>query len=226
MSPPEKSMIKRHGTLKLSEDGTLEGDVSIEYTGHFAVERKEDIDEESETERETDLKDELKARLSSAEITNVKIENVTDPVKPLIDSFHVRVPGYAQRTGKRLFLQPAFFQYGVGPLFTTTGRKYPIYFHFPWSEDDRIDIELPAGYALDSPDAPSPFGSGKISEYKPSLSVTSDGKKLVYKRAFYFGGGGSVLYPVESYPQLKIYFEALHKQDNHTIALKQTPASN
>jgi hypothetical protein len=151
---------------------------------------------------------------------------VTDPVKPLIDSFHVRIPGYAQRTGKRLFLQPAFFQYGVGPLFTTTGRKYPIYFHFPWSEDDRIDIELPPGYALDSPDAPSPFGSGKISEYKPSLSVTSDGKKLVYKRAFYFGGGGSVLYPVESYPQLKVYFEALHKQDNHTIALKQTAASN
>ena len=30
----------------------------------------------------------------------------------------LRVPGYAQRTGKRLFLQPALFQHGVAPLFS------------------------------------------------------------------------------------------------------------
>jgi hypothetical protein len=59
------------------------------------------------------------------------------------------------------------------------------------------------------------------------LSVTSDGRTLVYKRTFFFGGGGSVLYPVESYPQLKAYFDQLHKQDNHSLALKQaTTASN
>ena len=227
MSPPEKSTIKRRATLKLLDDGTLEGDVSVEYSGHFAIERREEIDEESETEREDGFKAEMKERMSAADVTNIKIENVTDDNKPLVYSFHVRVPGYAQRTGKRLFLQPAFFQYGVGPLFTTASRKYEIYFHYPWAEDDRVDIQIPAGYALDNADAPAPFGSGKISDYKPALSVTSDGKTLVYKRTFFFGGGGSVLYPVESYPQLKAYFDQLHKQDNHSLALKQaTTASN
>ena len=226
MTPPEKSQIQRRAKLKLTEDGTLEGDVRIEYSGHFAIERKEEIDEESDTEREDALKAEIKRQMSVAEITNLKIENTTDYAKPLVYMYRMRVPGYAQRTGKRLFIQPAFFQRGVAPLFATASRKYPVYFHYPWSEDDLVQIELPPGYALDNADAPSPFGSGKISEYKPTLSVTSDGKMLVYKRTFFFGGGNAVLFPVETYPAMKAYFDQLHKQDNHSIALKQPAAAS
>ena len=226
MSPPEKSLIKRRAKLKLSEDGTIEGDATVEYSGHFAIERKEELDEESETQRVDRLKSEIKDLMSAAELTDIKIENVTDDENPIVYKYHIRVPGYAQRTGKRIFLQPAFFQHGVGPMFVTAGRKYPIYFQFPWSEDDQVEIDIPAGYALDNADAPAPFGSGKISEYKPGLSVTSDGKMLVYRRTFFFGGGDSVLFPLEAYPALKNYFEQLHKQDNHSLALKQAAASN
>ncbi len=226
MTSHEKSKIQRRAKLKLTEDGTLEGEVRVEYSGHSAIGRKEALDAMSESEREADLKDDLKDQMSAAEITNVKIENVTDHVKPLIYSYNVRVPGYAQRTGKRLFIQPAFFQYGLKPLFASASRKHAIYFHYPWSEDDQVHIEVPAGYALDNADAPAPFGSGKISEYKPSLAITSDGKTLVYKRTFFFGGGASVLFPVETYPAMKAYFDQLHKQDSHSIALKQAAGSN
>lgn len=225
MSPPEKSQIKRRAILKLTEDGVIEGDVSVEYSGHWAIDRKEEIDEESETQRLDRINSEFKGQMSAAEISNIKIDNVTDSVKPLVYTFHVRVPGYAQRTGKRIFIQPAFFQRGVDPLFATAGRKHPVFFHFAWSEDDYVQIELPSGYALDNADAPAPFRSGKISEYKPSLSVTSDGKMLVYKRLFFFGGNDAVLFPLEGYPAIKGYFDQLHKQDNHNIALKQA-ASN
>ena len=123
MSTPDKSLVKRTAKLKLTDDGTLEGDVRVEYTGHFAIERKDEMDDESETEREESLKEEIKEQMSAAEITNIKIENVTDHVKPLIYSYHVRFPGYAQRTGKRLFIQPAFFQHGRGPLFATASSE-------------------------------------------------------------------------------------------------------
>jgi hypothetical protein len=228
LSPPERSKIQRRAKLKLMDDGTLEGDVTVEYSGHFAVERKEEIDEESDAAREDTLKEELKDQMSAAEITNIKIQNVTDHVNPLIYSYHVRFPGYAQRTGKRLFLQPAFFQHGIGPMFATASRRNPVYFHYPWSEDDKVEIELPSGYALDNADAPAPFGSAPISEYKPRLALTTDGKTLVYTRNFFFGGGGNVLFPREGYSQLKAYFDQLHKQDNHSIALKQgtSAASN
>ena len=225
MSSHEKSLIKRIAKLKLTEDGTLEGDVRVEFTGHFAIDRKEDMDEESEAQREESVRDEIKAQMSAAEISNIKIENVTDYVKPLVFSYRVRFPGYATRTGKRLFLQPAFFQNGLKPLFATATRKYPVYFHYPWSENDLVEVELPKGYALDNAESPESFASTPISEYKPQLFATQDGSFLVYKRSFFFGGGGSVLFPVASYGQVKKYFDMVHKQDSHSIALKQA-ASN
>lgn len=221
LSPPEASIVKRRAKVKLLPDGTLEGDVQLEFTGHMAIERKEEHDADSASEREENIKQEVKARLSTAEVSNIRIENVTDHVKPFIYSYHVRIPGYAERTGKRLFLRPAFFQYGASPLFSTTSRKHPIYFHYPWSEEDSVEIELPAGFALDNADAPAPFNSGEISAYKPSLGVTPDGRFLVFKRNFFFGRGGFIVFPATTYVQLKGMFDALHQQDQHSIALKQ-----
>jgi len=226
MSEPEQSRVKRLAKLKLSEDGTIEGDVELAYTGHFAVERKEDNDDDSASQREESLKDEVKALLSTAEIENIHIENVTDQVKPFTYSYHIRVPGYAQRTGKRLFLQPAFFQHGTRPLFSASTREYPVYFHYSWLEDDEVMIELPAGFALDNADAPAPFGDRAVGAYTPSIGVTKDGHTLVYKRNFFFGAGGNILFPATSYPQLKNFFDVLNKSDNHTITLRQTTAGD
>ncbi|HEV7397464.1 MAG TPA: DUF3857 domain-containing protein [Pyrinomonadaceae bacterium] len=228
LSSYEKSKQKRTAKLKLSDDGTLEGDVVIEYYGHFGVEKKNSSDDDSPSQREETLRDSVKSQMSTAEVSEIKIENVNDPIKPFTYSYHIKVPGYAQRTGKRLFIQPAFFQHGLGPLFTSSQRKNAVYFHYPWSEEDVVNIDLPEGFALDNAEAPAPFSGGAISEYKPSVAITKDGKTLTYKRNFFFGGGGNILFPVNAYTQLKAFFEQVNKEDGHIITLKQgsSTASN
>ncbi|HSS19851.1 MAG TPA: DUF3857 domain-containing protein [Pyrinomonadaceae bacterium] len=221
LSPPEKSKVKRTAHLTLSEDGTLEGEARVEYFGHQGVFRKEWDDDDSPAQREDTLREAVKKQMSTAEVSAIKIENVTDPVKPYAYTYHVKVSGYAQRTGKRLFLQPEFFQHGNAPLFSSSERKYPVYFSYPWSEEDEVTIELPDGFSLDNADAPQPFGSPPIADYKPTIAVTTDGKTMVYKRTFYFGGNGTIVFPVDSYTRLKGFFDAVHNSDNHTVTLKQ-----
>ena len=225
LSPPDKSKVKRSAKLTLSEDGTLEGDAHVEYYGHLGVFRKEWDDDDSPVQREETLRDAVKKQMSTADVSDIKIENITDPVKPYVYNYHIRVPGYAQRTGKRLFLQPEFFQHGIEPLFAGSARKYPVYFNYPWSEEDAVTIDLPAGFSLDNADAPQPFSAGTLSDYKPTMGVTQDGRQLVYKRKFFFGGGGAIVFPVDTYPKLKLYFDAVHQADNHTITLKQSAAT-
>lgn len=217
LSPPEKSQVKRSARLTLSEDGTLEGDVRIEYYGHQAVGRKEADDDNSPPQREEILRHNVKAQMSTAELSSIQIENVTDPIKPFVYSYHIRVPGYAQRTARRLFLQPAFFQHGVGPVFAASARKFDIYFNYPWSEQDEVSIELPAGFSLDHVDPPTALSKDEASHYKPTL--TTEGRAVVYKRHFSFGGKNSILFPVEEYVRLKTYFDKVHQQDNHTVTL-------
>ena len=227
LSPPDKSLEKRTAKLRLLEDGTLEGDVRIEYTGHIGNDKKEYNDDDSPQQREDTLRDMIKNRLSTAEVSDVKIENVTDPVKPFAYNYKVRVPGYAQRTGKRLFLQPAFFQHNQSPLFSTSERRNNVYFSYPWSEDDTVEIELPAGFALDNADSPQPFQAQDVSKYEVKIGVTPDKRTLIYRRSFFFGGGKSgLLFPATGYPQLKGLFDELNKRDNHTITLKQGAAAS
>ena len=226
MSPPEKSKEKRTANLKLDENGTLEGDVIIEYTGHLAVERKLNNDADSPEQREENLKEGMKMRLSSAELSNIVIENATDPIKPFVYKYHVRVPDYAQRTGKRLFFQPAYFTKGIDALFSAGERRFPIYFHYPWSEEDKITLTLPKGYALDNADRPAPINAAPVCKYEVSMGITKDQAILVYERKFFFGGNETVLFPVTTYPQLKRLFDEIHKGDNHMITLKQAGVTN
>ena len=220
ISEPERSVVKRKGTFRLAADGTLEGEVHLEYSGHLGGDLKEEHDTESPEEREKSFRESVQERLSAAEISDLRVENATDPVKPLVTTYRVRVPGYAQRTGKRLFLQPGYFQRGRGPTFPTSERSHPVYFRFPWAEEDEVAIDLPEGFSLESPDAPAPLSAGDLSEYGVRLSVAR-GRQLRYQRKFFFGGKGRIVFGTDVYPTLKSFFDAIHKSDDHALTLKQ-----
>jgi hypothetical protein len=223
VSAPQKSLEKRTGKFKLTEDGTLEGVMRLEYTGHAANFHKEYNDEDTPQQREDTLKNLVRYNvLGSAEISEVKIENVEDPDKPFIYTFKIKVPGYATRTGKRLFVQPNAFERSAKPMFEATTRRYDVQFRFPYSEEDYIELIFPEGFTLESPDAPAPLKDNQnIGLNEVSMGITKDGKTLIYKRKFYFGNNGMLNFPVQSYPALKNLFEAFHKINVHSLTLKQ-----
>lgn len=221
LSGVDKSVAKRSGKFKLLEDGTLEGTVKVEYTGQLSYLQKMDIYEKSPDKREEILKEEIKSRMSTAEVSNIVFENVMDAEKPLSYQYKIRVPNYASKTGKRLFLQPGFFEYGTTPLFSSATRKYPIYFHYGWSEQDNIEIELPKGFELDNAETPAtiedPSRIGSL-----SFKITFDRATglLNYQRKFHFANK-MYLFPAGAYTPLKGLFDAFNKADLSPITLKQ-----
>ncbi|MER3631315.1 MAG: hypothetical protein C4325_03395 [Blastocatellia bacterium] len=221
-SLPKQSVARRTATLTLGENGTLSGRVQMEFTGNLATERKKDNYRNSPNQREEDLRNEIKRRMSTAEVTNISIENVTDPEKPFIYQFDIRVPGYAQRTSRRLFIQPSFFKYGEPPVFQTETREYPVFFHYPWSEVDEITIKLPANFELESPGVPEPIADPTgISRLEYRSYYDSATNSLICKRNFEFGNNGLTVFMQKSYPPLKRLFDYFHSADNHTMTLRQ-----
>lgn len=220
-SPNEKSMENRSGKFKLLEDGTLEGEGRIEFSGHLGALHKEFNDGDSPVKREETLRNWLKKQIfDGVEILDFTIENVADPDRPFVYNFKIRVPGYATRTGKRLFFQPNIYDRSTKPLFSSNVRKNDIFIPYSWSEADDITIELPADYTLESPSSPARVKDGQgISSDEIAMSFTKDGKTFFYKRKFTFGNNGLLYFSAQSYQTLKNLFDLFHKADTHIITL-------
>jgi hypothetical protein len=221
ISPPEASARVRTAKLTLSDDGSIEGDIDMQYSGHSAQERRLELEGDSDARRLERFKDELTKMYPDSDISAVGIDSAGDPEKPLALHFHLKAAGYAQRTGKRLLVPPFFFQRGATPVFSASERKYSIYFPYAWAEHDVVTIELPAGFALDNAEAPGSLNFGPPGAYNVKI-MTKGARELISNRDFTFGKDGRLLFDVATYPQLKHIFDEIQKRDDHTISLKQT----
>lgn len=221
LAAPEESDAVRTAKLVLNEEGELSGTVRIEYTGHQAIVQRQNGWKQSESKREDEFLEDYKDAMNGIEISGFKIDNFTDPSKPLVYSFSVKVPNYAQKTGKRIFLKPGFFEYGSKPKFSSETRTYDIYFPYPWSEDDNIEITFPEGYKLENVESPGEVveRSG-ITQQKFNMSVEESTRKLMFKRHFHFGKG-SIFFRSASYSSLKRLFDMFNTNDQESVTLKR-----
>ena len=142
-SESEKSLILRTGVFEVDAEGTLEGGASLAFTGHAAATRRRGKARESAAQQEDDIRELVRGQIGNAEVSAVKVEDIEDAEKPLTYSYRVKVPGYAQRTGKRLFVPLSYFQHGHPARFPASERKYPVCFEYPWTEEDNVTIKVP-----------------------------------------------------------------------------------
>ncbi|HEX4808237.1 MAG TPA: DUF3857 domain-containing protein [Bryobacteraceae bacterium] len=206
--------------MTLSSDGTLEGDVRVILSGHPEFGWRERLGTATDAEREEDLKAGLKRRFADFELSAVKFhagDNVSDPIGY---TYHIKVNNYAQRTGKRLFVAPAYFEAGMGARFPESKRQYPICFEYPWSEADTVNIKLPTGYELDHADAPGQAKFAPAGSYSVKMAISKSDNMLHYKRDFVFGEDGTIMVDAQNYGILKRIFDAVHEGDGHMLTLR------
>lgn len=215
----EASRRVRTATLSLQPDGTLEGNVRIEYTGQWEAEQKNHYDGKSPKALAESVAETIRDDQPLAEVTEVKVINATNPLEPLQVSFHLRIPEYAERTGSRLFLQPAIFHKGGKPVFEAATRKNAIQMRFRYASDDRITITLPQDFQFEAPSAPAGINLPQIASYQVELGLRKEERQLQYHRVF---SSNLVSVPVKHYPTFKTFFDAIHSRDNHVLTLKRS----
>jgi hypothetical protein len=223
---PGLSKRKRSASLKLLEDGTLEGDVVLEYTGQTAAQRRDRDSDETPAERERAFTEDFVKRLPGAEISAFSIENLENLEAPYVIRFKLRAAGYGQRAGSRILLQPAVLQRGADALFSSSARKYHLYFPFAWSEEDTVTIELPEGYEAESGNGPVGAALSSTALYAGNVALASDMHQLTYTRNFTFGARSTILYPPDDYRAVKAFFDTVDTSDGFTLALRRPFAGN
>jgi hypothetical protein len=222
MTPSSDSVRTRKAVFSLNEQGTLEGRVTMTSTGYYDIVAKNSFDALSSEEREKRLKDDLQKQFPLAELSEIAFEHASDPLQPLMMSFQLRLPEFAERTGSRLFVQPAVLYKGVPPLFDAPERRSPVVFSHLYRETDTIEITIPAGYTLEAGNAPPGLDLGKFGRYSASIGYAAKTGMIVYAREFELFHPGV---PLKFYAAIKQLFQEVTERDNHTLTFHTAAAT-
>lgn len=217
---PEYSHLERTANLKLDAEGAISGHVQLRHFGHFAVEEKRRLEQKSPAERDEIVRKEFERKYPGSKITNLKIENADVPMGIYSVNFDIEMEGYGQRTGKRLFFQPAFFNLGEGPLFTASTRVHPIAFDNAYYENDVITIQFPEGLTLEQPEMPGKIELGGAGTYVQTAGLSQGKPVLNISRKLTWGTNGNLFYEPKVYAPVKQAWDLIHKYNTHQLTLK------
>jgi hypothetical protein len=201
--------------LQLDKTGSVTGLVQMRFTGAPALEWRQAILRNDMTEETKNLEDSVKAKLPGGlNVTMKTIVAPNDPDKPFVVQFNVSGQ-IATTTSKRMFIPGQLLQAGSKPLLTSPTRENPIYFDYPYSELDDVQIALPPGIAIENLPKPEKEMMQKAALYSVNTATKGNAAIIVRNLAI-----GEFFYPVKDYPELKDFFAKVSAGDQEQLVLK------
>lgn len=215
------SLQRRTLTGTIDEMGTLNAKVKIilsGYTGWDAKERLATL--EGTEEREDFFKNKVTRLMPQARFKNLAIKHRGSHRLPLVVTYDLEIPDYADVTSKRLYFQPYVFGKGAQNVFLREERSSALLFNYPYSTRDEITITLPDGYALEEGASPAPLNLKGFGEYDVTLKASKAGK-VIYERSY----RQDVHYlAAKAYDPVKAIFYEINNRDQHALGFKRVEA--
>jgi transglutaminase-like putative cysteine protease len=217
---PGESVIDRKADLKMSEDGTLSGKVTMTFSGLEALRRRIEERNEDEADRKEYMEDQLKESVPvgiEVELTNKPDWNSSSPT--LVAEYSLKVPGWATSAGHRALVPVGIFTATEKQLFTHSDRVYPIYFQFPFERKDDVRIELPLSWKVTT------VPPGKLQDAKAvvyDLKITNENGALHMTRLL---RNDLLVIEQKQYPTLRGFFQIVRTGDEQAIVVQPGTAS-
>lgn len=218
---PESSTCKvvRQADLKLNEEGGLEGQVKVTYTGLEALDRRLGQRFGDATQRKEYLEEELKNVIPAT--AEVELKNKPDwdsSDEKLVAEYDVKIPGWASSAGRHVVLPLGLFAGAQKHVFEHTQRTHAIYFSYMFQTEDQTKITLPAGWKVGS--LPTEVHlDATAAEYR--IQAEKKENALQVTRTL---RSDIVLYQPSVYPALRDFYQKVRSGDEQQVVLQ--PGAN
>ena len=211
---PNASRTERKARLKLTSSGSLEGKVTVTYTGQEALWRRHEERNEDEADRKQFLENQIKADIPSG--IEVELSNRPDwntASQALVAEYDLKVPGWAAAAGQRALLPVGLFGAQEKRTFLHMARTHPPYFSFPHQSADDVVIELPANWQVSS--VPKPRNDNRTTLI---YSVSTEGRNgsLLLNRDLTVN---MTLVNIKYYESVQDFFQTVRAGDEEQVIL-------
>jgi hypothetical protein len=162
------SNIARKADLKMTDQGTLEGQVTVTFSGLEALSIRLELRNQDEAARTKYIEDVVREFIPV--IIDVELKNKPDwssSSPTLVGEFEIKVQGWASAAGHRALIPVGLFGAPEKHVFEHASRVHPIYFDFPTARIDDVTIELPLDWKVNSI-PPAHKDEGRVCSYNTS----------------------------------------------------------
>jgi hypothetical protein len=209
------SQITRKADLKLTQEGSLEGKLTVTYSGLEAASLRVEERNQDEAERKKLLEDSVKYSVPAAievELTNKPDWSAAD--SKLVAEFDLKVPGWISGAGSHALLPVGLFGAQEKRMYEHATRVHPLYFHYTSQKADDVTIELPLGWKVSN--LPKPGNTdAKLLVY----TMTADEKNGTLHIARHLKCE-LVMLDAKYYPAVRNFYQAVRTGDEEQIVLQ------
>jgi hypothetical protein len=214
------SEIIRKAVFKMTEEGALEGNVTVTFTGMDAAARRQQWRNQDAEARKKYLEETMKNYVPAASEVELKNQPDWSSSEPtLVAEFALKIPGWISSAGRRALMAAGIFSGAEKHMFEHTDRVNPVYFSFPFRKTDDITVDLPAGWKVAS--VPKDLDLDlKAAEYV--LKVEGKPASVHVTRVV---RNDLILVSKDMYPNLRNFFMAVKSGDEQQIVLQPGAAA-
>jgi hypothetical protein len=209
------SHIERKADLRLTDQGSLEGKLTVTFAGLEALSMRHEMHNEDEAARKTYMENQVREFIPvgiEAELKNQPDWKSSSPT--LVGEFELKVPGWASGAGHRALIPVGLFSAPEKHVFEHASRVHPIYFDFPTARLDDVTIELPLDWKVDSV-PPAHVDEGKVCAYNTKAENKQGTLHLTRKLSI-----DAITLESKYYLALRNFFQVVRTGDDQQIVLQ------
>jgi len=222
-APPEPytaSNVQRVADLTMDEQGVATGTISMTYIGAPALALRQRSLTGDETSLEHDLRTSVEKLLPPGmEVKVTSLEKLADYEQPLHVNFSVKGE-IGSSTGKRLLIPGDIFESTAKPTFPHEKREIPVYFDYPYVNQDAVRVKFPAGLTIESAPATEKFKYQNFAAYDMN-TVSKPASITVYRNY----SMGEIIFLPKDYPELRSFYSKMEAKDQENVVLTASTAT-
>jgi hypothetical protein len=213
----QSTKTTRVANVRLTQDGNMEGTITVAFYGQEAMNRRQEGGKTDAEGQKRMLEDEIKGWLpAGAEVTLSKIPLWQEIETPLVADFQVSSP-LAVMAGRGWMIPSHLFQVNREPIFSAANRVNAVYFYYPWTETDEVQITLPQTATVEGlphdEEIRLEFAVYRAQQREQPPNVILSRRDLVVGRS---------IFPPAMYKEVKDFFDKTRMSDDKPILLKET----
>jgi hypothetical protein len=215
-----ESQIERTAKLQLSDNGDLEGKLTVTFTGLEAMSRRVEQRHSDDVDKKKFLEEQVKEYIPvSVELDLTNQPDWKSSSQPLVAEFNLKIPGWVSGAGRRALLPVGIFSAPEKHIFEHANRVHPLYFEFPFEKLDDVTIDLPLGWQIQTVPPPQQQ-DGHVVTY--NLLVQQDPSSVHLTRKLTVN---LLMLDSKYYSALRNFFQVVRTGDEEQIVLQPGSAS-